>query len=104
MQLYFDSNFLEDYNKYIINSDYIYLNSWVITNLNYNSIFNFILYNFNQKQDFNDFYSIKTVYTNNILITNFILGHYSFDNLINLLFFNIHIIYYLIIVFTILFI
>jgi hypothetical protein len=103
-QLYYNIDLLCSFNMYTVNSDYIYTNSVTNNNFNQNSIFNFILFNFNQNQSFNDFYFYKVIHINNILISNSILGYYNFENFISLLFYNVHIIYYMIIILVVLFI
>lgn len=66
--------------------------------INYNSTFYFNLNSFYQFTLFNNLFFLKEIYINNIIVDCNSFGIYNFDNLIFLLFYNIQLILYLILI------
>ena len=101
-QLYFNSsNYNNFYNNFLVNSDYLLCDNNINYLYNYISTFVFDLNNFYFINNKNDFFFLKEVYVNNIIVQNNSYSYYNFDHLILLLFYNINILFYLIFIFAI---
>lgn len=102
IQIYFNThNFAIYLNNFLINSDYLIHNNSNTYKYNYNSIFNFNLNNFYFTDNKNNLFFLKEMYTNNIVYNNTSYSSYNFENFILLLFYNINILFYLIVVLSV---
>lgn len=99
IQLYINTHkYILDFNNFLLNSDYLLHNNFNNYIINYNSAFYFNLNSFYQFTLFNNLFFLKEIYINNIIVDCNSFGIYNFDNLIFLLFYNIQLILYLILI------
>lgn len=99
IQLYINTyKYILNFNNFLINSDYLLYNNFNNYITNYNSVFYFNLNSFYQFTLSNDLFFLKEIYINNIIVNSNSFGIYNFDNLIFLLFYNIQLILYLILI------
>lgn len=99
VQLYMNVHItILNFNNFLINSDYLLYNNFINYINNNNSFFNFNLNSFYQFTINNNLFFLKEIFINNIIVNKSSLGIYNFDNIIFLLFYNIQIILYLILI------